>query len=229
MSETSPRIRQLDTIASPTTRVGTENPPILKRSISSTETMRELLERSGIIFYPRVREIMVPVINAVKIAGLVGEANIPQLQRVVGQLKAYLETQAVVDKWGSDHVGRRTWRQEMMTQYGDPFKAVYDNNQLRANIITPVFEAFVTLSRIVPKHRQDEFHAALTAAQQHLKPITDESKNQNGNLIKGEEYNNMETGVKIWFVQELEDHILAVLSTLSKGHTSKKPQRMLIT
>lgn len=229
MSETSLGIRQLDIIASPTTRVGIENPPILERSISTTEAVREMLERSGIIFYPRVREIYVPVINAVKIAGLVGEANIPPLQRAVGQLKEYLGTPAVVDKWGSNHVDRRIWRQQMMTQYGEPFKAAYDGNQLRINIITPVFVAFVTLSQIVPKDGQDEFHVALTAAQQHLKPITDESKNQNGNLIKGEEYNNMETGVKIRFIQELEDNIVAVLSTLSKDHTSKKPQRMLIT
>lgn len=108
----------------------------------------------------------------------------------------------------------------MLTQYGTAFKELYDKNQLRANIISPVCVAVTTLESVIPASFSNKFHQVLSKTQQHLTPILER---------EGEAYNRMSNGEKLEFVKHLENHILTILEFLGEGNTAKSSRSILIT
>ena len=183
--------------------------------------MRQMLENQGIVFHPRLRKAQIPKIGGPKIAQIVGDEVAEVVMVRIGNLTEYLETPAITDHFGSDHEARRAWRTDMLSQHRDLFRQVYEKNQLRINVMTPVVEAITTLEKVIPGMDQSELIDELRETEDYLVPITQKSTDKDGQMIQGQIYNNMSNEEKIAFVRTLEDHILKVLAILGQGSRGK--------
>lgn len=208
--------------------------PIADTELTARDYLRGILEAQGISFIAQARPAEIPVINMIKLEDrVVGIGNGEKASRIIGALTWYLETPAVVDSWGENHDGRRQWKSSMLREHGDVFRELYENNQIRVNHITPVYEGVTTLANLIPGERKfTPIHRQLKYIKDYLKPVTDEFIDQSGQRFpKGEAYNRMSNQEKVKLVQGLEDHIVALLHTLAKGNSSpsKQPRLILMT
>lgn len=60
-------------------------------------TMQEILEKQGVVFYPRLRKAAIPGISGIKLGEKMDEISVEKILKSVSFLTDYLETPALGD------------------------------------------------------------------------------------------------------------------------------------
>jgi hypothetical protein len=108
--------------------------------------VRSALETSyDVVFYQK-RPIPIPVPDHKYIAKIVGEESTAAVFSF-NAIASYLKGSPVGDSFGTDHEARRTWRSEMIHEFGDSFNTLYTrSNQFRTNLMARGTSAMGALS-----------------------------------------------------------------------------------
>jgi hypothetical protein len=102
-----------------------------------------LRSRHGVNFYEKQSEMSIPVIDRNALKDIFGEKNLHNSEEQIGVLTHYLNGEAAIDNWGSNHTDRREFFIEPLEkQYGELFREVFRNhNQARRNLMASVIIA----------------------------------------------------------------------------------------